>query len=222
MRISQVLICNDYIGLRYHRTHQRPLAVPVCYQSTPRAYCEDQSAGATPAWFRPNTSPCVLLYGACFSVQSRCFPRFSALYIYLCLTLTVHLYMSPYESLLYRTLSAHFWPPEFPPKQNAKAVHGYPFKKEENMCAHGRIDQLVTHRKINVDRRENESLCARDELEATVALHETGHVREPPRIDVEVLVRLTSKRQDERAAFFARETDASYQGDIYFSYCILE
>lgn len=56
---------------------------------------------------------------------------------------------------------------------------------------------IVTDLEVNVDRREDELLRTRDELEAAIALHEPGHVGEPPGIDVEVLVQLPRKRKSE-------------------------
>lgn len=57
-------------------------------------------------------------------------------------------------------------------------------------------NKIVTDLEVNVDRREDEFLRTRDELEAAVALHEPGHVGEPPGIDVKILVQLPRKTKE--------------------------
>lgn len=51
----------------------------------------------------------------------------------------------------------------------------------------------VTDREVNVARGKEELFRTGDVLEAAEALHDTGHVGKPPRIDVEVLIHLPVK-----------------------------
>ena len=61
-----------------------------------------------------------------------------------------------------------------------------------------RTNARVSDREVDVDRREDKLLRTRDELEAAVALHETGDVGKPPGIDVTVLVHLPGKRGERK------------------------